>query len=367
MRIFYLSSTDVFDTDMNVLPHLGKEHQITFGVLVPKGSRSHWEKELKPAVTRNTLIQLEIIHLRYRRRNPLNIPVYIKLIASIRRGNYDVIYLNDFEDIYFRALCVAFIRKDKTIFGIHDVEHHSGWKHNVLLKATKEIFLRKFDTVLTFSASQAKLIESKCSRVFAVPMALKYFGANPDVQKDYNIVQFLFFGNIASYKGLDILINAIKRLSLRYDNFRLTIAGRCGEWATVYEPMIAGNKCIAADIRFIENAEIPGFFSSAHYLILPYRDVTQSGPLMIAYNYHVPVIASDLDGFREYVEEDVTGFTFEAGKEDQLEEALENAIHRKRDAYEQLVNRLKNFVSRQYAAENVASLYSNVFEEVYEN
>ncbi|GGB20233.1 glycosyltransferase family 4 protein [Puia dinghuensis] len=367
MRIFYLSSTDVIDTDMNVLPHLSKEHQITFGVLIPRLSRSHWEKELEPAIAGNKLIQLKIVHLRYRRRNPLNIPVYIKLILAMRRGNYDVIYLNDFEDIYFRTLCMAFIRKARTIYGIHDVVHHSGWKHHVLLKKTKEMFLRKFDTVLTFSASQAKLIEPKCSRVFSVPMSLKHFGAGPGGQKNYDIIQFLFFGNIAAYKGLGMLIKAVRRLSLKYDNFRLTIAGRCAEWETVYAPMIAGIECITADIRFIENAEIPGFFSSAHYLVLPYRDVTQSGPLMIAYNYDIPVIASDLDGFREYIEEGTTGFTFDAGRGDQLEKALENAILRKRDAYEQLVAKLKSFVSKQYAAENIASQYNSVFEKVYEN
>jgi len=75
---------------------------------------------------------------------------------------------------------MALIRKARTIYGIHDVVHHSGWKHNVLLKTTKEMFLRKFDTVLTFSASQAKLIGPKCNRVFAVPMSLKFFGAAPE-------------------------------------------------------------------------------------------------------------------------------------------------------------------------------------------
>ncbi len=367
MRIFYLSSADVIDTDMNVLPHLSKEHRITFGILIPRLSRSHWEKELKPAIAGNKLIKLKIVHLRYRRRNPLNIPVYMKLILSIRRGNYDVIYLNDFEDIYFRTLCMVFIRKARTIYGIHDVVHHGGWKNNVLLKTTKEMFLRKFDTVLTFSRSQAKLIGPKCTRVFAVPLSLKYFGAAPDVPKEYDKIQFLFFGNIASYKGLDILIRAIKRLSTKYENFRLTIAGRCGEWETVYAPMIAGIRCIAAEIRFIENAEIPAFFASAHYLVLPYRDVTQSGPLMIAYNYQVPVIASELEGFMEYIEEGTTGFTFDAGSEDQLEKALENAILRKRDAYEQLVTKLRSFVSMHYAAENIALLYNSVFENVYKN
>jgi glycosyltransferase involved in cell wall biosynthesis len=198
-------------------------------------------------------------------------------------------------------------------------------------------------------------------------MSLKCFGADPGGQKDYDIIQFLFFGNIAAYKGLGMLIKAVRRLSLKYDNFRLTIAGKCGDWETVYAPMIDGLKCIVADIRFIGNAEIPGIFSSAHYLILPYRDVTQSGPLMIAYNYDVPVIASDLDGFREYIGEGVTGFMFDAGRGDLLEEVLEKAILRKKEAYDHLVNKLKSFVSKQYAAESVALRYSRVFEEVYEN
>jgi glycosyltransferase involved in cell wall biosynthesis len=364
MKIFYLSSADVIDTDMNVLPHLSKKHEITFGVLIPKSSRTHWETELKPAITTNTRMRYEIAHLNHRRRNPLNIPVYIKLILAIRQGKYDIIYLTDFEDIYFRILFAAFIRKDKTIYAIHDVVHHSGWKQNILLKATKAMFLKKFDTVLTFSESQARLIGSKCSRVFAVPLAPKYFGAAPGIQKDYNTIQFLFFGNIASYKGLDMLINAINRLSDKYDNFRLTIAGRCSDWETRYQPLIAGTKSIVADIRFIDNAEIPAFFASAHYLILPYKDVTQSGPLMIAYNYHVPVIASDLDGFREYMQEGTTGFTFSAGKEDQLQRVLENSLLRKKEAYDQLVSNLKDFVSKQYAAENIASRYNKIFDHI---
>jgi|SRR5882724_1089366 len=367
MRIFYLSSVDVLDTDMNVLPYISKEHQITFGVLIPKFSRSYWEKELKQIAIENKSIQFKIVPLKYRRRTPLNILVYIKLISAIRKGKYDVIYLNDFEDIYFRTLFAAFIRKDKTIYGIHDVVHHSGWKQNILLKASKKMFLRKFDTVLVFSESQAKILESKCNRVFAVPMALKYFGANTNTQKDYSVIRFLFFGNIASYKGLDILINAVKQLSRKYDNFQLTIAGRCSEWETIYEPMIADSKNIVADIRFIENAEIPDFFSSAHYLILPYRDVTQSGPLMIAYNYNLPVIASDLEGFREYIKEGTTGFTFGAAKEDELEKVLENSLLRKKEAYDHLVSNLKDFVSKQYAAKNIASKYNNIFENVNEN
>lgn len=37
--------------------------------------------------------------------------------------------------------------------------------------------------------------------------------------------------------------------------------------------------------------------------MLPYQDVAQSGPHMIAYNYNLPVIASDINGFVERVED----------------------------------------------------------------
>ncbi|PWT73102.1 MAG: hypothetical protein C5B59_14280 [Bacteroidetes bacterium] len=367
MKIFYLSSIDVIDTDMNVLPHLGKKHQITFGLLIPKSSRGYWEKEVKQIIKENTVIEFKIAHLKYRRRSPVNIPVYIKLILAIRKGNYDIIYLNDFEDIYFRTLFAAFISKDKAIYGIHDVVHHSGWRTNLLLRETKKIFLKKFNTVLTFSRSEGKQVESKCSRVFAVPMALKNFGEKLSVKKDYDTIQFLFFGNIERYKGLDFLISVIKRLSLKYDNFQLKIAGRCNEWQRLYESAIADDKSIVADIRFIQNEEIPALFASAHYLILPYKDVTQSGPLMIAYYYDVPVIASDLDGFREYVEEGTTGFIFEAGNETQLEEVLENSILRKKEAYDELVGNLKAFVSKNYSSETVASKYDDIFQRVFES
>ncbi|MBN8718034.1 MAG: glycosyltransferase family 4 protein [Sediminibacterium magnilacihabitans] len=367
MRIFYLSSVDVIDTDMNVLPHLSKMHEIVFGLLIPGSNYSYWGKELNRIKGENKLIQLRSIRLKYRRRNPFNIPIYIRLILSIRRGRYDIIYVNDFEDIYFRLLFAVFIRKDKTLCGIHDVAYHSGWKYKILKGASRELFLRKFDTVLTFSQSQAKLLESKYRRVFSVPMALKRFGDNPDIKKDYSIIQFLFFGTIASYKGLDMLITVIKKLSLKYNNFRLIIAGRCNEWTSVYEPMVANNKNIFTDIRRIENEEIPYYFASSHYLILPYKDVTQSGPLMIAYYYQVPVIASDLEGFREYIQEGTTGFTFSVGKEDQLEKAIENSILRKKEAYEHLVSNLKDSVSKKYGAATIASKYDKVFKKVYES
>ena len=51
----------------------------------------------------------------------------------------------------------------------------------------------------------------------------------------------------------------------------------------------------------MKNDEIILYFQEADYLVLPYDESTQSGPLLIAYNYNIPVIASDIELFKTMV------------------------------------------------------------------
>lgn len=72
--------------------------------------------------------------------------------------------------------------------------------------------------------------------------------------------------------------------------------------------MIGNTSNITAEFRRIDDEEIPELFTKSDYLVLPYEDVAQSGPHMIAYNYNLPVIASDIDGFKERVVDGENGF-----------------------------------------------------------
>src|SRR5690606_3556831 len=142
---------------------------------------------------------------------------------------------------------------------------------------------------LTYSKPQANILKEKYKKkeVYTIPLPLIDFGKMPIYAKDSTITTFLFFGNILHYKGLDILLNSINRLSNEYSNFKLIIAGRCADWNEIYEPLIQHKKVVSAHIGFSENEDIPAFFAQADYLVLPYRDTTQSSPLMIAYNYNI--------------------------------------------------------------------------------
>ena len=63
----------------------------------------------------------------------------------------------------------------------------------------------------------------------------------------------------------------------------------------------------------IYSSSVSLFFSAADIVILPYYDITQSGVLQIAYAFSKPVIATDLDGFKESIEDKKNGFLIPVG------------------------------------------------------
>ena len=117
----------------------------------------------------------------------------------------------------------------------------------------------------------------------------------------------LFFGFIRDYKGLDLLIDALAKLP---PDHVLIIAGEPYGDMAKYHAAIARHglrERVVDRIRYIADAEVPLFFSAADVVVLPYRSATQSGITAIAYHFGVPVIATDVGGLKEAVEDGRTG------------------------------------------------------------
>jgi glycosyltransferase involved in cell wall biosynthesis len=117
----------------------------------------------------------------------------------------------------------------------------------------------------------------------------------------------LFFGFIRDYKGLDILIDAVSKLD---DSYVLVIAGENYGSFDKYEKQIDELNVrhrIIKHVLYINDHEVPPFFSAADVCVLPYKSATQSGITSIAYNFNIPVIATDVGGLRETVQHQSTG------------------------------------------------------------
>jgi D-inositol-3-phosphate glycosyltransferase len=132
------------------------------------------------------------------------------------------------------------------------------------------------------------------------------------LSEDFRYV--LFFGQIKQVKGLDILIQSFSKL--QQNNLKLVIAGKVwNDDACKYIELIKNlginNKVLLYE-RFITDQERDLFFSIADVVVLPYRQIYQSGVLMTAMSYPSIVICSDLEPNKEVIQNNINGFLFKS-------------------------------------------------------
>lgn len=137
----------------------------------------------------------------------------------------------------------------------------------------------------------------------------------------------LFFGQIKKTKGLDALIKAFSKIE--DPNIELIIAGKV--WHddfSVYQELIDEyklNSRVLLNIRYISNDEREMLFKASDLLVLPYTEIYQSGVLLMALSFGVPVITSSLLPFQEIIDHGKNGFIF--NNETELVELIKNNIH----------------------------------------
>jgi len=125
----------------------------------------------------------------------------------------------------------------------------------------------------------------------------------------------LFFGHIAPYKGIDLLVDAFARLAAQHQDYRLVIAGGPMKeseqhWQQVQRVIeeSAMREQVLEHGRFIDDKEIELYFKAADVLVLPYTHIFQSGVLFMSYTFGLPVIATDIGSFSRDIVEGFTGY-----------------------------------------------------------
>lgn len=122
----------------------------------------------------------------------------------------------------------------------------------------------------------------------------------------------LFFGILTPSKGLTDLIEAFPHVS-KNSPAKLLVVGYPSKYVNVNEirnqiSRLNITEKTILDPRYIPLEEIGPLIELANIVVLPYRSSTQSGVLQIAYTFGRPVIATDVGGLPEVVEDGQTGF-----------------------------------------------------------
>lgn len=366
-KICWITADNFIDVDMPILPLLQQEFNISWYVKFrDEISENGYSKEEVLRFSQHNNINCECIQFKYRLRDIRTLKDYFKLFIKIKRLKPDIIYIDGLGIPYLFFVAILFFKRKKIVFAIHDVISHVGADKFFFLNFYKKIIMTWCKNIHIFSNTQKTIFLNKYKNknILNAPLALKDFGKSHK-NLTYDSIRFLFFGSIRENKGLEFLIQAVNKVVKMSDKpIKICIAGNCNSNWLKYEKLIEDHSVYELIISHIPNSYIPDLFKQAHFLVLPYKDVTQSGPLLIAYNYNIPVIASDHDGFKTYIDNGVNGFLFENSNVEALIEIMLKAISLSKEEYSVMKNKQNEYTNANLSIEFIGRQYSKFFNSI---
>lgn len=337
MKIVFLS-TLAFDANISLINALRKDCDVYFFTEALYEVYNFINKEnLSKHISSGTEVEeiqrfSQLINLEktYVINGVRNLNIIKKLSASfkihkiIKKINPDLIIIDNYMLTY---LFSALTFRKKTLLIVHDPFLHTG--ENFLVdKYLRKLYFSLVKNKMLLNKNQkeafTEFYKEKSNTIhtsfLSVYEYLTFFSGYNDFEKDdFNV---LFFGRISPYKGIKYLLDAFVKIlsSDKKRKITLTIAGS-GDFdfdISKYE----NYHQITIVNRFILPEELAKLISQSSVVICPYTDATQSGVIMSAYAFKKPVIATNVGGLPEMVEDGKTGLIIEPKSID----AIYNAI-----------------------------------------
>jgi glycosyltransferase involved in cell wall biosynthesis len=292
-------------------------------------------------------------------KNPFGLFRDLHLLREIKKNGADLVWFSGMS--FYQALLVRLFVKN-FIINLHDVELHPEEKDYHGIFTQKIIYFLYKKNIAVMSRSQADIFKKKFNReplVLQLPIIDYYQSVSPNAErhqvKPGMPVRFFFFGTIMPYKGIEILIDAADILTSKSVPFELNIYGKLAYGRKNIKERISANKNITLIDKYIDYSEVASVFASNDVLVVPYKQVSQCGPLLIAYAGEIPVIGSNLPGFAEYIADNKSGYIYNnsaSGLAEKMEYVIANPA-----VIEQLSNFIKKDISNNFSMNSLAESY----------
>ena len=244
-------------------------------------------------------------------------------LAYVRRFRPRVVHvqwamLPQVDAIAFRAIRRAGAR---LVYTVHDIDPHYGyWRRRLL--PTRPLYRLADDLIVHTEANKATLCATASlpeSKVHVLRQGGLTGWTSPPIPREAarralslppSDPLLLFFGGIKPYKRLDFLLEAMPLILSQHPTARLLIAGHPAEPFARYQQAIdrlgLGSR-VVKHLAYVPEQEVARYFCAADVVTLPYIEADSSGVLMSAYTFGRPVVATDIGGFRELVEQHGSG------------------------------------------------------------
>jgi glycosyltransferase involved in cell wall biosynthesis len=145
-----------------------------------------------------------------------------------------------------------------------------------------------------------------------------------DIPADRKVA--LFLGLIRSYKGVDLLIEAISRQPIDSSWLQVVAGEPWEDLGSVLEQQVRAlgiEDRVRLRLGWVPEPEVPLLLAAADLVVLPYRSGSQSAVAPLALAAGLPVLSTRVGGLPEIVHDGINGVLVEPGSVDELARVFE--------------------------------------------
>ena len=303
---------------------------------------------------------------------------YILVLYRVARQKPSIVHFQWFPlleiisiEPYFVKTMKFFSKRTKMVLTIHNVyPHNSSEKKKKEYRTRFSKLSKVIDGYIVHTVDTKKQVENNFAlnknTVYVVHHGIfvpENFIPNKNIVKD-NKVCFIMYGSLSSYKGVDLFVDAFKLLPQVYkDKARGVIAGVFND-KSLYETLRKESESlnIVWYPYFLPEQELYERIDESNVIVLPYRQISQSGVLLLALSFHRFIITSDLPAFKETLKGFSDDMFFNNGNAESLSKLMAKYIDSKIDSNSELhsIERLNQQYSWEKAGEKTIDVYNSL-------
>lgn len=212
----------------------------------------------------------------------------------------------------------------KVVYICHNVFDHDG---KGLKKHISKYLLKYADGFVVHSTGDERALKEIYDKPILNTKVLPVYDQYPvaiQAAPKRGKLEILFFGFIRPYKGLDDLIEALAKLN--NPNIYLTIVGepwiKPAELNSKIKQFKAPN--VETHLKYVDKDQAAFYFSRADLVAIPYRHDTASAVASLAFNYRKPLLGSRVQGIKDIIEDNITGWLIEPGSPESIAKKIKN-------------------------------------------
>lgn len=390
MKILYLSSPYFADCDFPLVRQFQKMgHDVTYLIMLAPYSLKSTLFNIKRQIPKNDIIpaiqypelkvyesyldmsKIFIANCTAKKGSSFQaLKMSLKIAKFIRNGNYDIVHTDCMLGMWNLMFYTLF--GNKIVLTVHDPFPHTG-EESVRKAFNYKQAMRKVKHFVLLNSKQKDEFCDKYhlrhDRILVNRLGfydcVQTFIKNPvmlDSSKSHNV---LFFGRISPYKGVEYLCQAMVKVRKAVPDATLTIAGGGKMYfdITQYKELDWMNVIN----RYVGMEELASLLQDSAISVCPYTDATQSGVIMTSYGMHRPVVASNVGGLSEMVQDGKTGLLVPPKEVDALADAIITLLN---DDEKRL--RMQNYIRTEYVDgdnswKSIAEKYIGLYKSIQQD